>query len=144
MLTLCTANCWNHRFGGGYMPSNWSARRTCSPTRDMRRSPGTPYGSENSCFGALTSIDAHGLRMACACPLFLLPMARQSLGGHGLFGQLLSPIDPELCQQQRCRFVGFHRGRVSATIVVSFCTLSLLSVAVGASASVKPVGEWPT
>lgn len=116
------------------------------PTR--RRATYTPYGSDISCFGALTSIDAHGLRNALFFSPANAPQSPEKFTDPS--GSFLCPIDAELRQQRkwkqrqrRCRFAGFHGGRVSATIVVSVCMLSLLSVAVGANASVKPVGEWP-
>lgn len=114
-----------------------SARSTCPPTRNMRRSTSTPYGSDISCFGALASIDAHG--WPAQCPLFS-PVSLEV--PRTLRAACCAQSRPELRQQRRqrqqqrqkrCRFAGFHGGRVSATIVVSVCMLSLLSVAVGAN-----------
>ncbi|UKZ71548.1 uncharacterized protein TrAtP1_012502 [Trichoderma atroviride] len=66
-----------------------SARSTYPPTRNMRRSICTPCGPDISCFGALTSIDAHGLQ----CPLFspVLPMLRRVFKSNGHFGQRAVP-----------------------------------------------------
>lgn len=124
-----------------------AARSTYSPTRNMRRSPCTPYGSEIPCFGALTSIDW------CPWPahaLFSPASARRVLTSTDRSGTSCAQSMPNLASstsRSRGRSAadsqGFTGGRASATIVVSVCTLSLLSVAVGASASVKPVGEWP-
>ncbi|KAL7970454.1 hypothetical protein HDV63DRAFT_373671 [Trichoderma sp. SZMC 28014] len=75
--------------------------------------------------------------MACAMPSFS-SCECESWSPTDPLGSVLCPIaakpgrQRQQQRQKRCRFAGFH-GRVSATIVVSVCMLSLLSVAVGAN-----------
>jgi hypothetical protein len=122
-------------WSGPHVPHGVPTRRraTCGAAHVLRMDPTSPALAPSR---ALTPMD--GLRNARALSSPVLPVLRRVLTSHGPFGQrAMRPIAAEIREQQqrqkRSRFAGFHGGRVSATIVVSVCMLSLLSVAVGAN-----------